>query len=91
MCFVTPGASGTVPRHPAGLRGEDLLPYVAVSTGILPRDLLRWRGCFVVAVLWEGICNQFIKGRKLVILGVWVAPWVLESLQKVGGLRPPPF
>jgi len=32
-----------------------------------------------------------LTGRKSSIWGVWAAPGGRETLQKVGGLRPPPF
>ena len=33
---------------------------------------------------------EFVKDWKSVILGVWVAPGALETLQKGGGRSPPP-
>ncbi len=43
-----------------------------------------------VAVLWHGN-SKFVKGRKLVIFGVWAAPGAQETLPTGGGLRPSPF
>ncbi len=34
---------------------------------------------------------KIFKGRKSVMLGVWVAPMAPETLPKDGRLRPPPF
>ena len=34
---------------------------------------------------------DFFKDWKSVILGVWMAPGALETLQKGGGRSPPPF
>ncbi len=43
-----------------------------------------------VVALRQGI-STFLRGRKSVIFEVWAAPVALETLQKGGGLRPPPF
>ncbi len=43
-----------------------------------------------MAVLWHGNVKLF-KGRKSAIFGVWAALGALETLQKGGGLCPPPF
>ncbi len=45
------------------------------------------RGC---TLAWLKILELF-KDRKSVILGAWVAPGALETLQKGGGRSPPPF
>ncbi len=57
----------------------------------LDRTLMNTRRIFVAALWLGSFLKEFFKDCESAIFGVWVDPGALETLQKGGGRRPPPF